>query len=119
MAAHNELGKKGELLALNWLMQHGYETIYKNWRFAHVEVDIIASKEMILHFIEVKSRSNRLFGFPEESITKKKLENLMLAAEEFLFQFPSWKRIQYDVLSISINKKGEADYFFIEDVYMW
>jgi hypothetical protein len=41
----------------------------------------------------------------------------MLAAEEFLFRFPEWKRIQYDVLSINICKSGNIDFFFIEDIY--
>ena|SRR5882672_439284 len=117
MAAHNELGKKGEALAVNWLHEHGYKILYKNWRHAHVEVDIIATKELVLHFVEVKSRSNDRFGYPEESVSEKKMQNLMLAAEEFLFQFPHWKLIQYDVLSININKNGDIDFFFIEDIY--
>jgi len=117
MAAHNELGKKGEALAITWLLEHGYEILYRNWRYTYVEVDIIATKEMVLHFVEVKSRSNNTFGYPEESVTEKKMENLMLAAEEFLFHFPQWKRIQYDVLSININNKGNVDYYLIEDIY--
>jgi putative endonuclease len=117
MAAHNELGKKGEALATNWLREHGFEILCKNWRHAHVEVDIIATKEMVLHFVEVKSRSNDRFGYPEESVSEKKMDNLMLASEEFLFRFPYWKLIQYDVLSININNNGEVDFFLIEDVY--
>ncbi len=118
MATHNELGKKGELIAAQWLSVHGYEIIHKNWRHAHVEVDIIASKEELLHFIEVKSRSNNMFGYPEESISEKKIQNLMLAADEFLFRFPQWKRVQYDVLSININEQGKIEFFLIEDIYL-
>jgi putative endonuclease len=48
-------------------------------------------------------------------VTKKKIENLMKAAEEFLHQFPQWKRIQFNILSINIiNDKPE--FFLIEDV---
>lgn len=118
MAAHNELGKKGEHLAVAWLLEHGYAPIHKNWRHARAEVDIIATKESVLHFIEVKSRTNEMFGFPEESVTEKKIDNLMMAAEEFLYQFPSWKRIQFDVLSININKNGTVEFFLIEDIYV-
>jgi len=118
MAAHHELGKKGEALAITWLHQRGYELLYKNWRHAHVEVDIIAIKENVLHFIEVKSRSSNAFGYPEESVSEKKMQNLMLAAEEFLFRFPHWKRIQFDVLSINISKAGNIDFFLIEDLYL-
>ena len=118
MATHNELGKKGELLASDWLLTHGYEIIHKNWRHAHVEVDIIATKEMVLHFVEVKSRSNHLFGYPEESISEKKMQNLMFAADEFLFRFPEWKRVQFDVLSVNIGQSGEVGFFLIEDIYL-
>jgi putative endonuclease len=63
----------------------------------------------------VKARSSKAFGNPEESVTKKKIENLMYAAEEFLYQFPQWKRIQFNILSINIiNDKPE--FFLIEDV---
>ena len=118
MAAHNDLGKKGELLAQEWLLQHGYELIHKNWRYARSEVDIIATKESVLHFIEVKARTTSSFGFPEESITEKKIQNLMIAGEEFLYRFPEWKRIQYNVLSIYIGSSQDVEYFFIEDVYI-
>lgn len=118
MAAHNELGKKGELLACDWLLARGYEIMHKNWRHAHAEVDIIASKLDVLHFIEVKSATNTKFGFPEERITEKKIQNLMIAAEEFQFRFPQWKRIQYDVVSIIVNKNGTADFILIEDIYL-
>ena len=57
------------------------------------------------------------FGYPEESVSKKKLNSLMNAAEEFLFQNPQWKQVQYDILSISRNNGEMLEYFFIEDVY--
>ena len=51
-------------------------------------------------------------------MSKKKIQNLMNAAEEFLYQHPEWKRIQYDVLSISLKEDGKHEYFLIEDVYL-
>jgi putative endonuclease len=118
MAAHNDLGKKGEALAIDWFMQQGYEILHNNWRHSHYEVDIIASKDSVLHFIEVKARRSSQFGYPEESVGKKKMQNLMNAADEFLNQFPQWKRIQFDVLAISLKKDGKHEYFFIGDVYL-
>jgi putative endonuclease len=118
MASHNDLGKNGEALAVEWLVKQGYEMLHQNWRHSHFEVDIIAHKNGTLHFIEVKARRSKQFGHPEESVGKKKIQNLIYAAEEFLFQFPEWKRIQFDVLSISLKQNKEAEYFFIEDVYL-
>ena len=117
MARHNETGKNGELLAADWLREHGYNIIHSNWRHYHYEIDIIASRHEILHFIEVKTRRNTNFGHPEESVSKKKFSSLMNAAEEYLFQQPQWKRVQYDVLSITQLKGQPVEYFLIEDVY--
>ena len=115
MATHNDLGKEGEALAVKWFIQHGCEILHTNWRHSHYEVDIIASRKNVLHFIEVKARRSKKFGYPEEGVGKKKIQNLMNAAEEFLHQFPEWKRIQFDILSILL-KKDEHNYFLIEDV---
>ncbi|HTS44440.1 MAG TPA: YraN family protein [Puia sp.] len=118
MAAHNELGKKGETLAAAWFAEQGYEILHQNWRHARAEVDIIASRKSVLHFIEVKSRRDNAFGHPEESVNQKKIQNLMLAAEEFLDLFPQWKKVQYDILAIIVNQEEKADFFLIEDIYL-
>ena len=117
MSGHNELGEKGEALAVAWFQKKGFEILHRNWRHSHWEVDIIASNGKLLHFIEVKTRSNKQYGEPEESVGKKKIQNLMNAAEEYLYQNPDWKRIQFDILSIYLPKNGEPEYFLIEDVY--
>ncbi|HSZ84891.1 MAG TPA: YraN family protein [Puia sp.] len=88
MATHNDLGKNGEQLAKEYFEKNNYEILHLNWRYSHYEVDIIASKNYVLHFIEAKARRSKAFGNPEESVAKKKIENLMKAAEEFLHQFP-------------------------------
>ena len=117
MARHNETGKKGELQAATWLKEQNYDVLYVNWRHSHYEIDIIASRNNVLHFIEVKTRNSIAFGHPEESVSKKKFSSMMNAAEEFLVQHSEWKRIQYDVLSITKLKDKPVEYFFIEDVY--
>ena len=117
MAQHNDLGKEGEKLAAIYFIQNGYGILYTNWRHRNWEIDIIATKNDMLHFIEVKTRSSLNFGHPEEKIDKKKINYLINASEEFLFQQPQWKRIQFDVLSITLLKDKEPEYFLIEDVY--
>lgn len=118
MAHHNATGKLGEEMALKYLHGKGFAILHKNWRHSHWEVDVIASHENILHFIEIKTRRTKKFGYPEEDVTKKKLTNLINASEEFLFQYPAWKLIQFDILSITIIKNQPVEYFFIEDVHL-
>ncbi|MFT3933447.1 MAG: YraN family protein [Chitinophagaceae bacterium] len=118
MADHNALGAAGEALAVQWLSNKGYTLLHTNWRHSYYEVDIICHLKEVLHFIEVKTRRSKKFGEPEESVDKKKIINLMKAGEAFQEQYPQWKRVQYDVLSIYMPTKEALEYFFIEDVYL-
>lgn len=118
MAAHNLLGKEGENMALQWLQQKGYIIMHQNWRSSHYEIDIIATKGEVLHFVEIKTRSNKKFGEPEAAISKEKIRHLLKAGAEYQYQHPGWKRVQYDVLSIAVHKNETPSYFFIEDIYL-
>lgn len=117
MAAHNKFGADGEKLAADWLQEKGFEILHRNWRHSHYEIDIVAQKNKMLHFIEVKCRNYSL-GFPEDSVTKKKFKNLQKAANEYLFLNPDHKWIQYDILSITFFKNKEPEYFLLEDVFL-
>lgn len=116
MAQHISLGKLGERLAAEYLLEKKFDILHQNWRFKHWEIDIIAEKENTLHFVEVKTRRNKNFGYPEEAITQKKLLFLTEAATEFQYQNPKWEFIQFDILSIILNPDGTDEYFFIEDI---
>jgi putative endonuclease len=118
MAGHIKLGQAGEQMAEAYLKGKGYTIIHRNWRHSHYEIDIIAQKGTMLHFVEVKIRSSKKYGFPEEAVTKKKFRFLHNAADEFLFQHPQFRHVQYDVLAINTNKNEAIEYFLIEDVYL-
>jgi putative endonuclease len=118
MASHNELGKEGEEMAAHWLVEHGYTLLHRNWRSSYHEIDIIATKGKFLHFVEVKARHHSPVGLPEDSVTKKKFKHLQKAADEYLFRNPGHPWIQYDILSITLYKNGEAEYYLIEDVFL-
>lgn len=118
MAQHQQTGNLGEAMAVNYLAAIGYCMLHQNWQYSHWEIDIIASKGGILHFIEVKTRRTKKFGHPEEAVSKKKIQNLINAAEEYLYRQPQWKRIQFDILSITMIKNEPVEYFLIEDVYL-
>ena len=104
-------------MASVYLEQNGFFIIERNWRFRHWEVDIIASKKDRLHFFEIKTRTSDKYGKPEESISYSKMKNLKNAAEEYQYQNPKWKYVQFDVLAISMYSNLPVEYFYIEDVY--
>ena len=58
MAQHNELGKTGEQIAVDFLIKKGYEIKERNWRFKKAEIDIIAQKDNFLIAVEVKNTIN-------------------------------------------------------------
>lgn len=116
MAKHIDTGKTGEKIAVDYLTGQGFTLLEKNWRHGHWEVDVIASKEKVLHFIEIKTRRSRKFGYPEEDVTRKKVVNLINAAEEYLIQHQPNSRIQFDILSIYLGRDAAPEFFFIEDV---
>lgn len=118
MAHHNTTGRDGEKLAVNYFIEKGFSILQQNWRHSHWEVDIIASFNNVLHFIEVKTRRTKKFGYPENDVSKKKVINLINASEEYLYLHPEWKRIQFDILSINLLRNELVEYFFIEDVHV-
>lgn len=118
MAQHIELGKLGEQMAVDYLLERDYSILHRNYRYLKYEIDIIAFKDAVLHFVEVKLRSSKDFGPPEEKVTKKKFRDLCKAADNFLYDHRQFKDIQFDILSITTPKDAETEYFFIEDVYL-
>ncbi len=110
-------GNRGEELGANYLAKKGFKILERNWRFRHWEVDIIASFNSMLHFIEVKTRHTLKYGYPEESITRDKMTSLKNAAEQYQLQHPEWKYIQFDVLAITIIQEELKEILMIEDVY--
>ena len=119
MAFHNETGSNGEELAVSYFQKKDYCIKERNWRYNKLEVDIIASWEDTLHFIEVKTRYSTSFGFPESAVTRQKLSNLIKAANYYHLIFPSWKEIQIDILAILMKPGNIVEYHLIEDVRIY
>ena len=118
MPQHIDIGKKGEEQAVGWLIREGYDILHRNWRYGRYEVDIIARHDEVLHFIEVKCRQRSVYGHPEESVSAKKIRNVMRGALAWQIRFPGHTRVQYDVLAITLRPGAEPEYFFFEDVYL-
>ncbi len=109
---------EGEAIAVAWLLEQGFEILERNWRHAHLEIDIIAIKEERLHFVEVKARWSSSFGHPEEAVTRKKFRSLKRAADEYLFHHPHYPWFQYDILAITLRRGLSPEIFLLEDVFL-
>jgi putative endonuclease len=116
---HNQdIGKQGEDIAVAFLIKNGFTILHRNWRFSHLEVDIFASKNGMLHIIEVKTRTTYKYGNPEEQITTKKFRLLQDAAVIYQELFPAFTKIQFDIVAININQNEEPTILFLEDFFI-
>jgi len=107
MAQHDELGKKGEQLAVKHLQKKGYTIEEVNWRFGKGEIDIIARTSEMLIFVEVKTRHSDYFGDPESFVTKKKQNQVIKTANAYIEQKNIDNEIRFDIVSIVLNKKEQ------------
>lgn len=104
-----ELGKWGENLAESFLEEEGYQVIYRNYFTEYGEIDIIASKNDHLHFVEVKTRRTKQFGHPEEAVTQQKLAHMIDSARAFLQSHQEFDGDwQVDVIAIQISGKNDS-----------
>lgn len=106
MAEHNELGKLGEELAVEFLRKEGYEILETNWIFQKAEIDIIAQKDDIIAAVEVKTRSSLEFGLPQEFVKSKKIQLLTKAINEYVISNDFDVNVRFDVISIYKNEKN-------------
>ncbi len=117
MAQHNNLGNSGEKIAQDYLKQKGYQIREVNWRFQHLELDIIAQKNDWLVIVEVKTRSTDIFQNPEEAISTKKIRNIVKATNEYI-NINDWEgETRFDIISIISNSK-ETEIKHIEDAFL-
>ncbi len=98
-------GNQAEELAAAYLARKGYRMILRNFRTEYGEIDIICEKDNQLVFVEVRSRSTDRFGFPEESITARKMERIRRSALVYLAQEPGkgFRPIRFDVIAVRMH----------------
>lgn len=110
MAEHNDLGKLGEELAVEFLEKKGYSILETNWTFQKAEVDIIAKKDTVLAVVEVKTRSSIDFGLPQDFVKPKKIQLLVKAINEYVISNDLEVEVRFDI--VALHKEGNE--FVIE-----
>ncbi|MGG7034149.1 MAG: YraN family protein [Flavobacterium sp.] len=116
MASHNELGKLGEELAVDFLQKNGYGILETNWTFQKAEVDIIAQKADILAVIEVKTRSSIDFGLPQDFVKPKKIKLLTKAINEYVISNDLDVNVRFDIIAIH-KQNNEFRIEHLEDAF--
>src|SRR3989339_105577 len=103
-----KIGRYGENLAARFLVGRGFKILDRNWRTRYGELDIIAQKGGVIHFVEVKTRTGLGSGEPEEAISYFKMRRLQGAARSFLLLHNLAEvACQFDSLAVVLNLKAQ------------
>lgn len=116
MADHNELGEKGEGMAVTLLRTKGYTILHENWRSGRNELDIVARIGNTIVFVEVKTRSTAFFGDPSEAVSISKQKRIIQAANDYLNEHGLELEARFDVISIVATAK-ETSVDHMEDAF--
>jgi putative endonuclease len=117
MATHNDLGRRGEAIAKAHLEAAGYEILDENWTFGKAEVDLIAYKDKIIIFTEVKTRTGTGFGQPEDFVDNRKQKLLAQAADEYIYLMNHQGDARFDIIAILFTSQNTYTLKHIEDAF--
>ena len=117
MAKHHDLGRRGEAMAKAHLEAAGYEILDENWTFGKAEVDLIAYKDRIIIFTEVKTRTGNSFGEPEDFVDNRKQKLLAGAADEYIYLMNHQGEVRFDIVSILFTPQNTYTLKHIEDAF--
>lgn len=104
-----QTGQTYEAYAADFYTHHGFTILEKNYRFGHKEIDLIARKDTLIAFVEVKASRSDAFGHPAERVDRRKQDNLIAAAHQYLIQNNVTDcDIRFDLVTFY---KGEMEHF--------
>ncbi|UCE68077.1 MAG: YraN family protein [Candidatus Zixiibacteriota bacterium] len=114
-----KFGRRGEEIARNYLIAKGYKIEASNWRRSRFEIDIVASKDNVLAFIEVKSSRAEVLGPPGLRVNKTKQKKIAEAASEYLMELKTIpENLRFDVISILMKPDKGPEVTHIESAYV-
>ena len=107
MYLRHEIGKVGENLAVQYLQELGYIIVERNFVAKQGEIDIVARDKEELVFIEVKTRTNNLFGKPIDAVNTPKQKHLISTVKYYLYsKHLENEFVRLDVIEIYLQEKS-------------
>lgn len=105
MSAHNQrLGELGERIAERWLRKHGYTILARRFRFGRRDIDLVAQRDSLVAFVEVKARKGSEFGDPVEAVHHRKQRELTKSARVWIDRHgKAGEQYEFDVIGILLE----------------
>lgn len=119
MAQHNELGKQGETMAVDYLKKQGYTIVDVDWRYGHCDIDIVALTPdgLTTVFVEVKTRSDDDWSQPWEAVDRKKIRHIANSANNYVKLNGVENELRFDIVSIVGTTPANMQIEHIDDAY--
>ena len=110
MNARKAIGQKGEDIAARFMEGLGFRIEERNYRCSIGEIDLIASSEDYLIFVEVKARTAGQPFHPSDSVTRKKQAKVRQVGEQYLARHPRiTQQPRFDVISVELAGEEEEE----------
>lgn len=107
MPTNSELGRRGEDLAADFLVRRGWRVVARNVRTREGEIDIVAARDGVVAFVEVKTRRTLSYGTPAEAVGHRKRLRIRGLAARFLAASEARAReIRFDVVEVTCRRDG-------------
>lgn len=104
-----KLGDKGEELAAEFLVRNGYSILARNFRYDRAEIDLVALKDNLVVFCEVKTRKSNSYGTGEEAVDLKKQQQIRKAAEGFVAaREMDDNEFRFDVIVVDVRSRSTS-----------
>jgi putative endonuclease len=119
-SSKRQKGEEGEDIAVSYLEAKDYIVMDRNYFFEQAEVDLVAHDGREIVFVEVKLRSSKAFGAPEDAITGAKINSVRKAAEAWVYErkmdgYP----VRFDVIAILYDGKSAPEITHFEDAFQF
>jgi len=101
-----KLGRLGERLAEKFLKRNGCEILERNFYTRYGEIDLIVRDGEDLVFIEVKARTSNRYGYPEQAVDSRKVQNLFKAIQIYLRDKRLEEFWRLDVVSVELSQEA-------------
>jgi putative endonuclease len=119
VGAKEAVGAHGERVAVRHLEDAGYAVLARNWRSRAGELDVVATRDGVVVFVEVKTRRSGAYGPPALAVTPLKAARLRLLAAEWLTatSFGTSVPVRFDVVSVVVPRSGAAVVEHVEGAF--
>ncbi len=116
MAKHNILGHEGEDIAAEYLKQQGYTIQDRDWHCGHKDLDLVVTKDNVIVFVEVKTRTGTDWGDPQDFVNDRKIRSIVQSADAYLRLNQINMEVRFDIISVVFDD-GDFKVEHIEEAF--